>query len=145
MANPTIHKVLDPILRTSSAAPFQAQAVHSFHFLGPAGLVCCVACTLVELFRRLALEGLPSCLQLSDFRRLAAPQAPDHLSKTWLGALRRSTPSLQSTLITALDQEPNPETGKYHYLQEQVIRKALSSNLKEPWITRSISDSFFQA
>ncbi|MCG8576986.1 MAG: hypothetical protein MI810_19050, partial [Flavobacteriales bacterium] len=42
-------------------------------------------------------------------------------------------PKLEAALLTALDQEPDSQSGEYHILQTRVIREALENNLKEPW------------
>ena len=34
-------------------------------------------------------------------------------------------PELHASLLTAIEQEPDPETGQYNFLQERVIEKAL--------------------
>lgn len=47
--------------------------------------------------------------------------------------IEQEHPKLQASLITALDQLPDPESGDYHILQTRVIREALENNLKEPW------------
>ncbi len=47
--------------------------------------------------------------------------------------IEQDHPKLEAALITALDQQPDPNSGEYHLLQTRVIREALENNLKEPW------------
>ena len=133
MANPTIHKVLDPILRHHRHHRFKRKLSILFTFWGLLGLIAAWLAPLWNLSGDWLWKGfllicsfLTFAVWLHHRRQVISVQ---ELARH----IEEEHPSLQSTLITALDQEPNPETGKYHFLQEQVIRKALSSNLKEPW------------
>ena len=92
MANPTIHKVLDPILKHHRQHRFKRRLSILFTSWGLLGLIAAWLAPLWNFSGDWLWKGFLPCSFL-DFRRLAAPQAPDHLSKRfWLGALRRSTP-----------------------------------------------------
>ncbi len=57
--------------------------------------------------------------------------------------VEKEHPSLHSLLITAMDVEPDSETGDFTYLQKRVIREALAKNLREPWDQRGNERLFF--
>ncbi len=48
-------------------------------------------------------------------------------------------PELHALLLTAIEQQPDPLTGKLSYLQERVIREAILEGLRKRWID-SVSD-----
>ena len=50
---------------------------------------------------------------------------------------------LHALLVTAVDQEPDRETGDFTYLQKRVIREALAKNLRDPWNQRGAERLFF--
>src|SRR5437899_638811 len=39
-------------------------------------------------------------------------------------------PELHALLLTAVEQQPDPKTGKLNYLQERVVREAIAANRK---------------
>jgi hypothetical protein len=47
--------------------------------------------------------------------------------------IEQSHPELHALLLTAVEQRFDPATGKYHYLQERVIREAILESLHANW------------
>ena len=133
MANPTIHKVLDPILKHHRQHRFKRRLSILFTSWGLLGLIAAWLAPLWNFSGDWLWKGFLLVCSFLTFAVWLHHRRQIISVKDLARRIEEEHPSLQSTLITALDQEPNPETGKYHYLQEQVIRKALSSNLKEPW------------
>ncbi|PYI84391.1 MAG: hypothetical protein DME26_13320, partial [Verrucomicrobia bacterium] len=43
-------------------------------------------------------------------------------------------PELHALLLTAVEQQPDPATGKWNFLQERVIREAVIESQKHNWI-----------
>lgn len=48
--------------------------------------------------------------------------------------IEQHEPQLHALLLTAVEQEPDPVTGQYHYLQERVIQQAIDESFKQRWI-----------
>src|SRR5262249_14222514 len=42
-------------------------------------------------------------------------------------------PRLHTLLLAAVEQEPDPATGRLNYLQERVINEAVEENRRSPW------------
>src|SRR5262245_56787841 len=42
-------------------------------------------------------------------------------------------PRLHTLLLAAVEQEPDPATGRLNYLQERVINEAVEENRRRPW------------
>jgi hypothetical protein len=51
-------------------------------------------------------------------------------------------PRLRTLLLAAIEQQPDPATGEFGYLQKRVIAEALEHNRKHPW-GRHIHDQLF--
>ncbi len=47
--------------------------------------------------------------------------------------IEQEDPQLQSLLLAAVEQQPDPETGRLSYLQERVITEALEAHRKSHW------------
>lgn len=47
--------------------------------------------------------------------------------------IEQDDPQLNSLLLAALEQSPDPETGRLSFLQLRVIREALDANRRSPW------------
>ena len=43
-------------------------------------------------------------------------------------------PELHALLLTAVEQQPDPKTGKLHYLQQRVVQQAVEESRKHSWI-----------
>lgn len=56
--------------------------------------------------------------------------------------VERRDPRLRTLLLAAIEQEPDPATGQFGYLQLRVINEALEHNSRHPW-GRHISDQLF--
>src|SRR5262245_26772812 len=65
---------------------------------------------------------------------------------TWISNRRRAidyhwvaeqieveNPRLHTLLLAAVEQEPDPATGRLNYLQERVINEAVEENRRNPW------------
>ena len=56
--------------------------------------------------------------------------------------IERQHPELHALLLTAIEQQPDAATGRFHFLQQRVIDEAISESRKHPWVdavsTRSI-------
>lgn len=50
--------------------------------------------------------------------------------------VERDDPKLNSLLLAALEQQPDPKTGALNFLQVRVIREAIEANRKNPWNRR---------
>ncbi len=61
-----------------------------------------------------------------DFRQIARQIEQHH-------------PGLHSLLLTAVEQQPDAQTGKLNFLQERVIREAIAESRKHQWIN-AVSD-----
>jgi hypothetical protein len=48
--------------------------------------------------------------------------------------IEQHEPELHALLLTAVQQQPDPATGQYHYLQERVIQQAIEQSFKQRWI-----------
>src|SRR5690606_35409816 len=51
-------------------------------------------------------------------------------------AVEHEDPRLNSLLLAAAEQEPDPATGELNFLQVRVIREALAANKRSPWHQR---------
>src|SRR5690349_18108788 len=134
MTEPFLRSQLEPIakrrrrfgLARDLAIAWAATAVVALGFLGiyrasgwlatwvlPALVSLGVAATVVVWVR--------SRRWAPDFRQIARQIEQRH-------------PELHALLLTAVEQQPDPETGKYNYLQERVIKQAIDRSLAEQWI-----------
>jgi hypothetical protein len=56
--------------------------------------------------------------------------------------IEQQHPELHALLVTAIEQQPDAETGQFNFLQQRVIDEAISESRKHPWLdavsTRSI-------
>src|SRR5215213_6938602 len=50
--------------------------------------------------------------------------------------VERDDPNLNTLLLAAAEQEPDPKTGELNFLQLRVISEALEANRKSPWTQR---------
>src|SRR5437016_5066064 len=57
--------------------------------------------------------------------------------------IEQENPKLHALLLTAVEQQPDPETGGLHYLQQRVISEALEHNRPRPWGNRIFDRLFF--
>ena len=57
--------------------------------------------------------------------------------------IERRDPKLNSLLMAALEQEPDPETGRFNFLQFRVIREAVDYNDHHPWSRGNFEELFF--
>ena len=57
--------------------------------------------------------------------------------------IEQENPKLHALLLTAVEQQPDPETGGLHYLQQRVISEALEHNRRRPWGNRIFERLFF--
>ncbi|MBI3416131.1 MAG: hypothetical protein HY043_12605 [Verrucomicrobia bacterium] len=48
--------------------------------------------------------------------------------------IEQQHPRLHALLLTAIEQQPDPATGKLNYLQERVIREAVIESQRESWL-----------
>ena len=48
--------------------------------------------------------------------------------------IERDNPQLHAVLLTALEQEPDPQTGELNFLQQRVINEAIAEAQKGQWI-----------
>jgi len=47
--------------------------------------------------------------------------------------IETENPRLHTLLLAAVEQEPDPATGRLNYLQERVINEAIEENRRHPW------------
>jgi hypothetical protein len=57
--------------------------------------------------------------------------------------VEKDDPRLNSLLLAALEQEPDPQTGSLNFLQLRVIREALEANRRSPWNQKFTERLFF--
>ena len=53
--------------------------------------------------------------------------------------IEQTHPDLRALVVTAVEQHPDPATGKLGYLQERVIREAIIESFKHDWVD-TVSD-----
>ena len=58
--------------------------------------------------------------------------APDY--RQLARQIEQHQPELHALLLTAVEQQPDPATRQYHYLQERVIQQAIDESVKQRWI-----------
>lgn len=56
--------------------------------------------------------------------------------------IERDNPALNSLLLAAIEQKPDPATGQLNYLQSRVVAEALQANRKSPWHQRFVERLF---
>ena len=66
-------------------------------------------------------------------------RAPDYQSL--VAALERNHPELRHLLSTAVDQQPDPDTGEFHFLQRRLINKVVTHRQQLEWIATLQSKS----
>src|SRR5436190_19539884 len=52
-------------------------------------------------------------------------------------------PALHALLLTAVEQQPDPATGKFNFLQERVVNEALAESRKHEWVQVVPGGRFF--
>jgi hypothetical protein len=57
--------------------------------------------------------------------------------------IEKHDPRLNTLLLAALEQQPDPGSGHFNYLQYRVIREALDYNDQHAWAQRNVEDLFF--
>jgi hypothetical protein len=57
--------------------------------------------------------------------------------------IESDNPKLNSLLLAALEQNPDPRTGALNFLQQRVILEALEENRKSPWHQKFLERLFF--
>ncbi|MSU21673.1 MAG: hypothetical protein EXS30_09795 [Pedosphaera sp.] len=57
--------------------------------------------------------------------------------------IERENPKLNTLLLAAVQQQPDAATGELDYLQERVVREALTENRKQPWVQKHTERLFF--
>ncbi|HWI58513.1 MAG TPA: hypothetical protein VNZ22_14910, partial [Bacillota bacterium] len=70
------------------------------------------------------------------WRRISRAQ-PDY--RQLARDIEQQHPSLHALLLTAVEQHPDPATGRLNYLQEQTIQQAIEASQRQLW-TQTISD-----
>mgnify|MGYP003303220216 FL=1 len=116
MANPTIHKVLDPILRHHRQHRFKRRLSILFTYWGLLGLFAAWLAPIWNLSGDWLWEGFLLTCSFLTFAVWLHHRRQIISLQDLARRIEEEHPSLQSTLITALDQEPNPETVSYTHL-----------------------------
>jgi hypothetical protein len=134
MIEPLLQSQLEPV----AARHRRLRAARQFAGLwgvaaGLAGLLLAVhhglhADVHLPFFLLVAATGLTALW----LRRRTESWQPDY------GAIARQIehrhPELHQLLLTAVEQQPDPQTGRYHYLQERVILEAVAQSNRHPWL-----------
>src|SRR6185369_12831656 len=48
--------------------------------------------------------------------------------------IEQTHPALHALLLTAVEQQPDPATGQFHFLQQRVLDEALAESRKHQWV-----------
>ncbi len=48
--------------------------------------------------------------------------------------IEQKHPALHALLLTAVEQQPDPATGQFHFLQQRVLNEALAESRKHQWV-----------
>jgi len=78
------------------------------------------------------LLGLLAVVAAIMVWRRASKWQPDY--RNVARQIESQHPQLHALLLTAVEQQPDPKTGKLNFLQERVIREAIAANQKYQWI-----------
>jgi len=57
--------------------------------------------------------------------------------------IEQDDPKLNSLLLAALEQQPDPKTGTLNFLQRRVIEEAIEANRKSPWNQKFVERVFW--
>src|SRR5262245_39600643 len=134
MTEPFLKSQLEPVARR-----------HRRLQLWRALALCWIGAAAVGLFFMLVhrLTGLASTLTLPLLAVAAVITAflvwqrtrkwqPDY--RLIARQIEQHHPELHALLLTAVEQQPDPVTGKWNFLQERVIREAAIESQKHNWI-----------
>ena len=133
MSNPTISKVLEPILRCYRQQQLRRQMSLFLTVTGLIGLGLVALANELALAKSFLWKSYALTVGLGLLFLWLRSLRKKHSVQELAQRIEQEHPSLRAALITALDQTPDPASGQYHYLQERVIREALEHHLKQPW------------
>ncbi|HEX5175826.1 MAG TPA: hypothetical protein VFV83_02300, partial [Chthoniobacteraceae bacterium] len=128
MIIPLLENALEPIVRRQrwlwklrgwslsfALLALLALVLRASSILFPTAVLILAALILVALVSRMAENWRP------DYQSLAR-------------AIEQRHPELHAALLTAVEQRPDPRTGKLHFLQQRVIADAVTHAEREQWI-----------
>lgn len=134
MIEPFLHSQLEPVARRQRQARLQAHLALCW------GLAALVGFLLAGLAHLSGLR-LPWLLPVAGLGAALASLMVWKRGQSWQPDFRQIArqieqhhPDLHALLLTAVEQQPDPESGKFSYLQERVIQDAVSQNQQHQWI-----------
>ncbi|MDG1890064.1 MAG: hypothetical protein P8L18_02040 [Verrucomicrobiota bacterium] len=133
MPNPIVYQALEPILRTHHQKCLRKRLAWTWSALGVVGFLIAGAQQLWTWYHPHTASVYLACFTVVTLAIWVRHRKTRPSLREIAISIEKNHPELQSALLTALDQKPDPESGNYHSLQKRVIREALDNHLKEPW------------
>ena len=138
MIDPNLRRHLDPVLRRVRQARFLRRLTLFWLALAGGGLVALgiealLGVSLNVLVPVLLLVGVFGLVYLALSTQLWTPDLREVARR-----VERANPELNSLLLTAVEQKPDPATGRFSFLQLRLIREAVTAAMHHDW-SRSVT------
>ncbi|MBI3880362.1 MAG: hypothetical protein HY301_09910 [Verrucomicrobia bacterium] len=134
MIEPLLKSRLEPIARRHRQLRFWQQLTLAWGFIALGGLVVLLLHKLTGLNVSWAV---PLLIIVAGTAALLVRRASEAWEPDWRQIARdieQKHPELHALLLTAVEQQPDPATGKLNFLQERVVLEALAEAQSHTWL-----------
>ena len=133
MTNPLLHPLLEPISRDERRARLWRDLSRCWLVAIAVGLVLLVGRGFTDSFSWRPFMLVLGAMCVAGAWTLYRWRGAGSDTTALVRKIESEHPDLHALLLTAAEQQPDPATGDYNYLQQRVIDEALEHHRRSPW------------